>query len=115
MNDEQFEKLLESLAERRTPAGVVERHAQTVMVGLVTIGIIWMSSSISNTNADVKVLTVQNEVMSAQIADLNLLIREDRSKYVPFTVYDEHLREHNRRFTRLERHMEVDEQGWKNR
>jgi predicted RNase H-like nuclease (RuvC/YqgF family) len=113
---QQVKEILEELVEHRRgeKGSVMERHAQTIMAGLVTVGIVWMSASISGTNSDVKVLQVQNETLQAQVEDLKNLVSFSTTNYVSRLEFDTHVRDVNRRISVLERHVREDEQGWRN-
>lgn len=100
---------------KRDRGSVLERHAQTIMVGLVTIGIVWMSSSISGTSADVRVLQAQNQAMSAQITDMKETLNRLYDGLVTRTEFEQHNKEIDRRLRFLETHVQKDEQGWKSR
>lgn len=108
-NVEAIKELLEQLVEHRRPEklNVLERHAQTIMVGLVTVGIVWMSASISSTNADVQVLKAQNAHMTLQIADLKELVKLSRAGFVQRAEFNAHARENERRISVLEKRLEI--------
>lgn len=85
MNEQETDKLT-----------VIERHAQTIMVGLVTVGIIFVSTSITNQNADIKVL-------QSQVQDLKEFVRQTQGGYVTTSEFEIHQQEINRRLQHLER------------
>jgi len=90
---------------------ILERHAQTIMVGLVTVGIIFVSSSITNQNADIKVLQVQNENLVRQMRDLKELVVLSRNNYVSRSEYQAHIEENARRINALEHKIFRNEAG----
>lgn len=104
---QQVKEILQELVEHRRgeKGSVMERHAQTIMAGLVTVGIVWMSASISGTNSDVKVL-------QQQVEDLKTLVTFATSSYVTRAEFEAHARELERRMGTVEHHMREDEQGW---
>ena len=78
----------------------MERHAQTIMVGLVTVGIIFVSSSILGQNADIRVL-------QAQVKELrDFVVRNERS-FITQSEFNIHQRENDRRFKALEKHINL--------
>lgn len=112
--DDIKELLREIVEHRKGERGtVIERHAQTIMVGLVTVGIIWVSSSVSNTNAEIQVLKVQNNSLSMQFADLKDLVTLNNRNLISRSEFDSHTRELERRLGRIEKHVQIDEQGWR--
>lgn len=100
------ELLLEKLIEHRKPEryGVIERHAQTLVMSLLTVGIVWLANNSVTTSSDVKVLQVQVESMH------RLLERDDSVSRGEFAA---HIENNDRRLKRLEDHVQIDEQGWR--
>jgi hypothetical protein len=92
-----IETLLTNLVEhRKSERGtVIERHAQTIMVGLVTIGIVFVSNSITSQNADIKVL-------QSQVVDLKEFVRATANKFVTTAEFEIHKAELERRVNKLE-------------
>ena len=103
IGDQDIRKLLTEIIESTSNRGtILERHAQTIMVGLVTIGIVFVSTSISNQNAEIKVLQAQNNNLHSEMKDLKELVRLGRNNYITRGEYLSHVQENERRIRALE-------------
>lgn len=102
---DRVEQLLTKIVEHRKPERftVIERHTQTLVMSLLTVGIIWLATNSVTTSSDVKVLQVQVNSMH------RLLENDDGVRRLEF---DAHKTEMERRLIRLEQHVRQDEQGW---
>jgi Tfp pilus assembly protein PilN len=115
MEMKELREVLEAIVEHRQSdkSTVLERHAQTILVGLVTVGIIFVSSSITSQNADIKVLQVQNSALVRQMAEVKRIVTATSQRYVTQGEFSFHADEVHRRLTRAEQHIQQDEQGWR--
>lgn len=111
---DKIERILSKLVENRKPErqGVVERHAQTIMVGLVTLGIVFVGGSITNQSADIKVLQVQGAHMKQTITEIRDFLSAD--VFVTQQEFRAHNSEINRRFLRFENHVKMEELNRRN-
>ncbi len=91
--------------EEAKPKSVLERHAQTVIAGVILALCLWMASSVSSVGTEVAVLKTQLTAIQARLADFRTMMnsryrREDADK--DFRLRDAQLADILRRLERLE-------------
>lgn len=104
---EEIKDLLKEIVEHRKDekGTVLERHAQTLILGLVTIGIVFVASSITSQNADIRVLQAQNANLVEQVKDLKELVLLSKNNFVSRGEYQLYIRSAERRISVLEEKM----------
>jgi len=72
MDDERFEQLLLKLGENQVQSkqSIFERHAQTVLVGLITLTIAWVGVSIQHLVDEASIGASDRKLMKYQIEQL---------------------------------------------
>lgn len=84
MDEEQFERLLLSLGERRVgqKQSAMERHAQTVLVALVTLLIGWVGVAIWDMKENQNELITEQRVTANNVKHLTETLNEQSLSYV---------------------------------
>lgn len=114
----EIKKMLEGAIERRMHMGgrstsAWERHAQTVAVGLVMVGILWVGNSIQNLGLGQAENNTKVSLLELQVSKLNESVKENGLKYVTRLEYESStnnykfiLSEYRKRITTLESKIE---------
>lgn len=89
MDADQFEEFLVSMGERRVlqQQSAFERHAQTVLVGLITLIIAWVGWSILGVSEKQNELITEQKVLNIRIGVLADELKDRESTYVKVIDY----------------------------
>ena len=112
MSENTLELLLERLLERElnSSGSAYERHITTIGIGLVTVGIIWIVSSLNGVGQTQSDFRADMEIMKHDMAALRKDINDATKFYVSkeeFTVFKER---HNMQIESITRKIKEDEE-----
>jgi hypothetical protein len=89
MDDKQLKELLTSLGERMVEQkqSAFERHAQTVLVGFITLVIGWVGISLTTMKEQQNKLITGQEISTLKIEQLTSTLTEQQQSYVKQVEY----------------------------
>ena len=91
MTDDELKTLADALDEQKTRerGTVFERHAQTVLVGLITLIIAWVGISIQHLVKDAAQASSDRSLMKYQIEQLTHSWKQASENHVSYNEYTE--------------------------
>ena len=93
------------MSEPKKDTGITERHIQTILASLITLTIVWMATSVADTNSmlarqDEKIIAIQTQLFDLKSTTANRYTSQDAQK--DFRLVDTRLGMIERRLTSLE-------------